>query len=307
MVAEVGIGRVLREHTAQINAIDFSHDGELLASSADDGRLCLYSCQHGSTSKTTNCSRHGCRLVRFTHDPYTVLVASAQEDGEIRYLSLHDDRYLRYFKAHTKRVVSLELSPKEDLFASAALDDTARIWDLRSTDCTAVMRFASEGEQPAVAFDPQGVVLAAACAGQTKLFDLRAYASGPFLTFPSEPHAPKSFSCIKFSSDGKMMLQCTAPHAPQPKVLLLDAFKGNLLQTFVGHDNSAGLPLEASFSADSDYVLAGSEDGSIWRWHTRTGLSLPVLKGHPGPVTAVKCSPTRMMMASACSYLCLWL
>ena len=42
MVAEVGIGRVLREHTAQVNSIDFSHDGELLATADAQGRVKIW-------------------------------------------------------------------------------------------------------------------------------------------------------------------------------------------------------------------------------------------------------------------------
>ena len=98
----------------------------------------------------------------------------ARTHAQIRYLSLHDERYLRCFKGHGKPVVGLEMSPKEDLFASASLDETVRIWDLRSTDCVAALRYSSNGEQsrPAVAFDPQGVVLAAAISGgQTKASD----------------------------------------------------------------------------------------------------------------------------------------
>ena len=47
------------------------------------------------------------------------------------------------------------------------------------------------------------------------------------------------------------------------QVLLLDAFKGDLIQSFQGHDNARGLPLEACFSADAEYIVAGSEDGGI--------------------------------------------
>ena len=116
--------------------------------------------------------------------------------AQLRYLSLHDERYLRCFKGHTKPVVALEMSPKEDLFASAALDDTVRIWDLRSTDCAAALRYSGNGElsRPAVAFDPQGVVLAAAISGgQTKVSDAlvaRCAAHAPRtcpLTPPSNP------------------------------------------------------------------------------------------------------------------------
>lgn len=322
---QVGIGRVLREHSAPVNSIDFSKDGELLASSGDDERLCLYSCQQGTLQKTILCRKHGVQLVRFTHDPLSVLVASSSERGDgggaeghaVRYLSLHDDRYLRAFVGHTARVTSLEISPKEDVFASAALDGTVRLWDLRSTNCAGVMEFdeagraaAAAGARPAVAFDPQGVVFAATIGGgQTSLFDVRATQKGPFVTFTSAPGVGSggvegaSFSCLKFSNDGKLLLQSTAGG----KVLLLDAFNGAVLQTFTGHDNQKGAALEASFSADAEFVMCGSEDGTIWRWHRASAQALPPLAGHVGAVAAVKCSPTRMMIASACSLVCLWL
>lgn len=80
-------------------------------------------------------------------------------------MSLHDNRYLRSFRGHTDRVVALEMSPKEDFFASASLDGAARIWDARTTTCQGVMRFAVAGHYSAVAFDPHGLVFAAAISG----------------------------------------------------------------------------------------------------------------------------------------------
>lgn len=52
----------------------------------------------------------------------------------IRYLSLHDNKYLRYFKGHKSRVTSLCMSPEDDTFMSASEDKTVRLWDLRSTN-----------------------------------------------------------------------------------------------------------------------------------------------------------------------------
>ena len=42
-------------------------------------------------------------------------------ENTLRYMSLHDNRYLRYFKGHTHQVTTVCLSPKSDLFMSAAL------------------------------------------------------------------------------------------------------------------------------------------------------------------------------------------
>lgn len=310
MVVDVGIGRVLREHVERVNSIDFSKDGELLLSAGDDQRVCIYSCRHGARQHISQCRKYGVDSARFTHDPLSIITASRNDwDDAIRYLSLHDNRYLRYFKGHTDRVVALEMSPKEDTFASAAADDTVRLWDLRTTECTGVMRFTQTGEtrrRTTIAYDPSGVVFAAAGAGQhVKLFDVRSYDKGPFVTFTPDPllAAPADFSSMKFSLDGKLMLLSTT----RGQVLLLDAFDGKLLQTFSGHANTNQLPLEACFSPDADFVLSGSEDGTIWRWKVSTAEALPALRGHVGPVGAIKVNPTRALLASACSAVCLWL
>ena len=40
-------------------------------------------------------------------------------DNGIRYHSLHDNKYIRYFTGHTERVTGLCLSPSTDLFLSS--------------------------------------------------------------------------------------------------------------------------------------------------------------------------------------------
>ena len=198
LVPQLEIARVLRTHKSQVNSLDFSKDGELLLSSGEDQRVCLYSTTAGATQRTALCSAHGAMLARFTHDPMSIIVASPSEHT-IRYMSLHDNKYLRTFRAHTDHIVALEMSPKEvltshahinageirwrlsslpwcsppsgdhalpqDFFASASMDGTARIWDLRTTNCQGLLRFEARGQRPAVAFDPQGLVFSAAVAG----------------------------------------------------------------------------------------------------------------------------------------------
>ena len=106
---------------------------------------------------------------------------------------------------------------------------------------------------------------------------------------------------------------------------LLDAFKGGLLGCFTVEHTGAptgtptgaptgaptgthtgaptGVTLDACFSGSADYVLAGAGDGTIWHWSTSgVGQAAPTLpNAHCAAVRALKCNPTRMMVASACA------
>lgn len=300
----IAAAHVLDPHIDAVNTLDFSKDGELMLTSGDDKRISLISPTSATVMRVAQDNAHGVEHARFTHDPMSIVVASPS-DHAIRYMSLHDNRYLRSFRGHKDRIVALEMSPKEDFFASAALDGTARIWDLRQTNCQGTMNFAGDGRQQedkraAVAFDPHGLVFVAAIGGSlVKLFDVRAYDKGPFFTFTPDLGQGTGFTGVKFSNDGKLMLLSTTrgDHA------LLDAFKGDLLRTFASEPSAESQhALEACFSADSEFILAGGTDGSIWRWATRSGQALPTMRQvHQAPVRAIRCNPTRMMVASACA------
>lgn len=91
----------------------------------------------------------------------------------IRYQSLHDNKYIRYFTGHTKRVVCLNMSPVDDSFISGSLDKSIRLWDLRSANCQGIMHMPG---RPVAAFDPEGLIFAAGINSEmVKLYDLRSY------------------------------------------------------------------------------------------------------------------------------------
>ena len=94
-------------------------------------------------------------LARFTHAHNAAIHASTKRDDAIRYLSLHDNKFIRYFTGHTKKVISLEMSPADDTFISGALDNSVRLWDLRSPSCIGLMQVQGK---PVCAFDPEGLV-----------------------------------------------------------------------------------------------------------------------------------------------------
>jgi len=303
------VARVRRDNAKPINALDFFHDGSMLVTSSDDESIRLYNCMEGKLQKLVYSRKYGACHVRFTHHQLSIICASRNlsNDHSLRYLSLHDNQFLRYFHGHTAPVTALEMSPKEDLFVSASRDSSVRLWDLRQEAALGVLSVPNHSP-PAVSFDPEGLIFATAMSDQTtravRLYDMRSYAKGPFTTFRlSGP--PVAFHHLSFSNDGKTILLPSTSDA----IDLIDAFDGNQLATYRGHSNAGGLMLEASFTPDGQFVLSGSDDGTVHVWHAATGREVAVMQGHANAATSVRWSPTHMLAASACtgSLLCLWI
>jgi WD40 repeat protein len=75
---------------------------------------------------------------------------------------------------------------------------------------------------------------------------------------------------LKFSPDGKTILISTNGSL----IRLIDAFNGKLMQSFTGHVNTKSIPLEASFSPDSQFVISGSTDGRVHIWNAENGTKV---------------------------------
>lgn len=253
--------------------------------------------------------------MRFTHNESSVICASKNGwDETIRYWSLHNNSYLRYFKGHRKKVISLAMNPVNDTFLSASLDQTARLWDLRSNATQGLIRPVKG--TPKVAFGNQGVIFACTTENMIKLFDSRKFDSGPFATFQVNSPSSSSFnwSSLFFSADGKYLLLST----DSTPIFLVDAFKGDLINVFNDRENNNQFPISASFTPDSNFVLSGSSNGNILAWKIENNSPSPsspplypkpiaTLKGHKEVVKQVLFNPTHFMLASACSSLALWL
>jgi COMPASS component SWD2 len=213
-------GRVFKDNTKEINSMDFSSDGQFLVTASNDESIHLYNVQKGALQKEIFSKKYGVDLVRFAHHNSTVICASKNEfDQTLRYLSLHDNRYLRYFKGHRSKVVSLAMSPYDDSFASAALDDTIRFWDLSTPACKGLLRVKGRS---CVAFDPKHEhVIAVGCPiNIVKLYDDRYFDKGPFETYFIDAN-PIEYVDLSFSPLGNYILISTSK-----SIILLDSMKG---------------------------------------------------------------------------------
>ncbi|RDX85685.1 Protein ANTHESIS POMOTING FACTOR 1, partial [Mucuna pruriens] len=237
LVRSMSVGAVFSDFGGKIHSIDFHRKDDLLVTASEDDSVRLYDIANAKLLKTTYHKKHGTDRTCFTHHPKS-----------LRYLSMYDNRCLRYFKGHKQRVVSLCMSPINDSFMSGSLDHSVRIWDLRVNACQGILRLRG---RPTVAYDQQGLVFAVAMeGGAIKLFDSRFYDKGPFDTFLVGGDTAEVCD-IKFSNDGKSMLLTTTNN----NIYVLDAYGGEKRCGF-SLEPSPGTTIEATFTPDGKYVVA---------------------------------------------------
>lgn len=248
--------------------------------------------------KTLNSKKYGIDLPRFTHKSSAIIYASTKEDDTIRYHSLHDNKYLQYFRGHKARVCALEMSPTDDGFLSASTDRTVRMWDLRTPQCRGLLTLPAPA---VVAYDPSGMVFAVGVNAYQRilLYDVANFDKAPFATFTLDdpslsqityPPRPIYMTSLQFSTNAKFLLVGCSGNAHY----ILDAFNGSLLAKLEGHEGLErrvqGQPLsiqpqrgmsgeEVGFTPDSKFVVSGSLDGRVFIWDLAT---VPIVPPEPG-------------------------
>ncbi|KAI9777843.1 MAG: member of Set1p complex, histone methyl transferase [Geoglossum umbratile] len=312
-----------------ITSLDFDDTGELLVAACSDETIQLYNCKEGKLSKALPSKKYGAHLARFTHSSSCVLYASTKMDDTIRYLSTHDNQFLRYFKGHTAPVTCLAISPGGDEFLSGSLDNTVLLWSLSSAHAHGKLLLHSPY---LAAFDPTASVVAIASPSTSTLllYDLRNYDKAPFATFDllelEQRFTPKSvgrdWTKVEFSNDGKSILIATnsAGH------FLLDAFNGNL-RAFCYRKHNASPPRAAPgrqdgvlgqgdvcFTPDGRFIVGGTHEDNMYVWDTQKEPSQDLVlkpehelefKGSRGAVVAF--NPRHNIFASADKEVVFWL
>ncbi|EEB08285.1 Set1C complex subunit Swd2.1 [Schizosaccharomyces japonicus yFS275] len=253
--------KVLRdvEKGKKITSVNFDDSGELCLCCSTDDMLHLYNCTTGKFVRSFASKKYGAHLACFSHHSTSTVYASTKEGDTLRFLDLNSNRYIRYFVGHKDKVISLDVSPVDELFLSTSLDNTLRLWDMRSSTCQGLLNITS----PAVAaFDATASLFAVASLSTLtiSLYNIKSFDLKPFqqFSFPKPPYGV-TVSHIEFSTDGECILLSLSSGG----FLVLNAYTGKVM--LQNQDQSASVTEEslkyssACLTPDSKYVF-GRED-----------------------------------------------
>ncbi|KAI8885845.1 WD40 repeat-like protein [Backusella circina FSU 941] len=306
--------KVFPDSERPVSSLSFDDTGEFCVTAGEDDSLNVYNCREGKLRSTLYSKKYGVTLARFTHHKNNVIYASTKEDDTLRYLSVYDNKYIRYFRGHKKRVINLEMSPADDTVITSSLDETVRLWDLRSSTCQGMV--VSEGK-PLASFDPQGLVFATAASKNIiRIYDSRHYEKGPFSTWQIEdpdfgPAGFPEWTSMKFTADGKHIVISTV----SDRIYVLDAFDGALKYKLVG---SAGMGQgscgeEVSLSPDARYVVAGGRDSNLRVWDLQSQMEGAIINPfvtlpttHKNGIKVTGFNPSHFVLATGNESVAFW-
>ncbi|KAH6642180.1 WD repeat-containing protein-like protein [Boeremia exigua] len=323
--------------STSVTSLDFDDTGELALVARDDDTLQIYNCKEGKHAKELKSQKYGVHLARFSHHAQSIIYASTKVDDTLRFLSTHDNSYIRYFKGHEDTVTSIALCPSSDTFISCSADNTVRLWNLQSPNHVGRLNL----HKPYLAtYDPSATVIAIASADTQTilLYDVRNYDKPPFATFDLQELEQRflggrkgQWTKIEFTNDGKSLIVATNDSGH----FVLDAFSGEITHFCYrkggpsgrltpgtsnpghnSHKSNGNTPAagqgDVCVTPDGQYLIGGSGEDGVLVWDiTKPSASNNILEpieklpGH-GRAAIVGYNPRTNLLASADRDLYLW-
>lgn len=319
------------ESKTHVTSLDFDDTGELAIVARSDDTLQIYNCREGKHAKELKSQKYGVHLARFSHHAQSIIYASTKVDDTIRFLSTHDNSYIRYFKGHTDTVTSIALSPSDDTFLSCSKDSTVRLWNLSSNNYQGMLKI--NGASLAT-YDPSATVIAIASHSthSVLLYDKRNFDKPPFATFDMAELEKRflgaqgaDWTKLEFTNDGKSLVIGTTGNGH----FVLDAFDGKLTHFCYRKSGHSGRPGPNGSSSeiaskvpsqgdlcvapDGQFLLSGSSEDGVLVWDiskpTSSNQVLEPLEQLPGHSKAaiIGYNPRTNLLATGDKDLTLWL
>ena len=325
------VGPSLRGHSSGVEDLDFSPNGQQLASVGDDGKLELWAIGKEPSSRKFWDSSDVLWGVRFSPDGSAV--ASAGDDGTVRLWDVEKGAAIDGpLIHHTGVVLRVAFSPDGHGLVAAIGEGEIYGWDVPSRKpLFEPLRTAHTSHVWGLAFSPKGNRFATYGSDGTSA--VLEYPSGLFIgrafgevgDVAGVAFTPDGAGLIGGGADGalrlwdvdKQKLTVTTPSGhSQPIVNIASSLNGKLVAS-LGKDQQIRLwrfgskyPLKdvryvagraakgVAISADGRRLAAGDDTGAVEIWMLGTDRAPMLLAGHKNQVWAVAFSPKGSVMAS---------
>jgi WD40 repeat protein/DNA-binding SARP family transcriptional activator len=256
----------------------FDPEGDLLATSTEDGVIRLWGVPSGEPAGTLE--GHTGPVIQVEITPDGAGLVSSSVDGTARRWDLGSRREVCRFVGHADAVFSMSLSRDGRLLATRGHDDTVRIWDAQTCEERLLLEYSALGMH----FHPEGDRLAFA-GWDTEAVMVDVDTGQELLRVGSAPRD------VRFSPDGTLL----AVAQSDSRTLVVEADSGQTRFTLAGHEGNVET---VDFSPDGSLIATGGQDGTVRVWEASSGEPRLVLSGTGSNVEHVTFDPSGRLLAA---------
>ncbi|MCD6310712.1 MAG: WD40 repeat domain-containing protein, partial [Candidatus Eremiobacteraeota bacterium] len=310
-------------HGDSVNDIDLSPDGKNLVSSSCDMTVRVWDTRTGEEISRAPLPES---VIPVTWSPDGEIIAAGAWNN-IYLFKKGENRYYKTLKGHNDAIRSLVFTPDGSRLVSSSSDESARIWDIKSGNCLAVLFSPSLTVRDVDVFPDEKTAISGSNEGLLEIFDIIAGKQTSFIpqtsgvsSVTTSPDG-KTFACglrdgtlliydtqtrkilidfrahrdiitgLEYSPDGNYI--ATAGADDQAKIWELN---GKLFRTLIRHNDSL---TDITWSPDGKNVTTSSWDGRAIIWNVKSGKPYRILKGHTGCISGVSFSPDGSILGTA--------
>ncbi|ODO05217.1 nuclear distribution protein PAC1 [Cryptococcus wingfieldii CBS 7118] len=287
--------QTLTSHRAPITRVAFHPKWTVLASASEDASVKMWDWEGGEMERTVK--GHTKAVMDVDFEPKGNLMVTCSSDLTIKLWDTSNEyTNVKTLHGHDHSVSSVRFMPDGEKLISASRDKTIRVWEVASGYCTKTFSGHAEWVREVVASE-DGLWLVSASndqtsriwdfsTGETKM-ELRGHEHvvecAVFAPVNSYP-AIRELAGLKANTRAKAPGAFVATGSRDKTIKLWDALSGQLLRTFVGHDNWIRALV---FHPTGKYLLSASDDKTIKVWDIATGRCAKTIDAHGHFVTCM--------------------
>ncbi|KAJ7709607.1 WD40 repeat-like protein [Mycena rosella] len=318
---------VLEVHIDQVWIVEWSRDGNFLASASKDKSAIIWGIGPETEMPIREWEKrhvldhhYGVQSLSWSPDDTMLLTGS---EGHIKMWNAKTGVCIRTLEEHSEPVTAFAWLPDNSGFLSAGMDFKIIIWNMdgQRRDIWSLLpvritymavtpdftRLVAIGMRAPSPVDPRadGEGAPSGANGGTVTASpppkdehrLLVYDFDSRRNEASEPFEGE-LTGLSVSHNSQYALVSRSPDDIQ----LWDLNLGRMARKYTGHRQTKDIIRSCFGGFESNFVVSGSEDGNVYVWHRDTGVLLEVLEGHgEGSVNCVAWNPRNERMFASCS------